>query len=150
MSIACGLARAGHGDSLLTAASTHSQPDLRDFLVTWRDELRQELRTNSSGFLAHSFPSLADRIPETFPDVNLLLSLAHPSNSGLNAVDAVFRQSNVPRITDLAKWCEVRFNWPRSVGKSGVAHKFHSALWDGVCMRMLCQVGATRSFRTLC
>ncbi|KAH9009129.1 hypothetical protein EDB84DRAFT_1446468 [Lactarius hengduanensis] len=76
--IAHGLAKCGFGDELLKATQSLTRDKLPDFLTTWRKDLRGELRTNSHGHLGSKKPSLAKAVPDTFPDINILLSYTNP------------------------------------------------------------------------
>jgi len=135
VSIGLGLARAGFGDSLLAAALTLPGPshELDAFLVSWRQELRAELSTNASGQLSQKFPSLAARVPDSFPQSTHLLLYAKPTTSDL---DLSIHQSQQPDIARLAGICQRRFGWGFANG--GISVKFHNILWDGMCIRMLC------------
>ncbi|KAH9976625.1 hypothetical protein BGW80DRAFT_1558455 [Lactifluus volemus] len=102
--IAHGLAKSGLGDQLLEAAQSLTRAELADFLATWRQALRDELRTNSRGHLGSKKPSLAKAVPDSFPDVDVLLSYTNPI---ISATDAGARRTHTPprweREPDLAR-----------------------------------------------
>ena len=61
VSTAHALARCGFGDSLFKAATNLGRVDLEDFLVTWRKELCDELRTDSKREIGRK--QVADEYP---------------------------------------------------------------------------------------
>jgi len=66
---AAALARAGFGDTLERAYTEKKGADLNDFLVTWSDNVIDEMCTNSKGFLPLSQPAMAKLIQTSnFPD----------------------------------------------------------------------------------
>jgi Holliday junction resolvase YEN1 len=81
IAIAHGLARTRLGDSLLTATFTLSMEALNVFLKSWRTQLRTELSTNSHGYLSRKCQSLAEQVPESFPDLHHILLYAKPLTS---------------------------------------------------------------------
>ncbi|KAJ6560089.1 XPG I-region-domain-containing protein [Mycena capillaripes] len=72
---AIGLARAGLGRQLMAALSSRESMDL---LEAWREALRTELRTNSSGLLPHRRLQLANNIPADFPNPAIINLYLHP------------------------------------------------------------------------
>ena len=136
--IAHGLAKSGLGDELLEAAQSLARTELPDFLATWRESLRSELRTNSRGHLGSKKPSLAKAIPDSFPDIDVLLSYTNPITS---ATDAGARRTHTPpqwkREPDLAKIahvCELHFEWGL---KDYIIKRFRTILWPSIILRTL-------------
>ena len=131
------LARCGFGDSLYEAAINLDRDDLEEFLVAWRHELREELRTNSKGEIGRKQVALAKSIPESFPDIDILLSYVRPITS-----ESMGRESNNTRITwsrepDLAKLaatCEFYFEWGY---KEAIIKRFRTVIWHSVVLRIL-------------
>jgi len=131
------LARCGFGDSLYEAAVNINRESLNDFLVSWRDEVRNELRTNSKGEIGKKQVSLANSITENFPDVDILLSYVNPITS-----ESMGRDSNNTKITwerepDLAKLagvCELYFEWGY---KEAIIKRFRTILWHSMVLRIL-------------
>jgi len=125
------------GDSLLTAALDLPLQDLKSYLISWREQLCTELSTNASGHLSRKFPSLANRVPSSFPDPSHLLLYAKPVTSWSKGAAGPDLSTLRPRQPDLAKLagiCKQRFGWEPT---PGVLKKFTSVLWDGVCKQML-------------
>jgi Holliday junction resolvase YEN1 len=136
--IAHGLAKSGLGDELLEAAQSLTHAELSGFLTTWREALRNELRTNSRGHLRSKKPSLAKAIPDSFPDIDVLLSYTNPITS---ATDAGARRTHTrpdwkrePDLAKLAHVCELHFEWGL---KDIIIKRFRTVLWPSIVLRAL-------------
>ncbi|KAG1736213.1 hypothetical protein EDB19DRAFT_1722291 [Suillus lakei] len=133
--IAAGLARCGFGDQLLEAAGSLSREELEEWLDTWRDEVREELRTNKSGLIGSKKPALAKKIPDDFPDVDILLSYTNPITSeteGEPTRDITWEQE--PDIGKVAALCELYFEWGV---KDVIIKRFRTVLWPSAVQRIL-------------
>ena len=133
-----GLAKCGLGDELLEASESLTRAELAEFLTTWRESLRNELRTNSRGHLDSKKPSLAKAVPDSFPDIDILLSYTNPITS---ATDVGARRTHTPprweREPDLAKiahMCELHFEWGL---KDIIIKRFRTVLWPSIVLRAL-------------
>lgn len=117
------------------------------FLAKWRSDLRDILACDPSGFLGRKYPRLADAVPDDFPDINILVQYVEPltswssTNQGECQPIGVVR-SHQPDFVRLAAICEARFEWSGAT----IQAKFRSDLWEGACMRALCQVGLLSFF----
>ena len=136
--IAHGLAKSDLGDELLEAAQSLTRDELPEFLARWRESLRNELRTNSRGHLGSKKPSLAKVIPDSFPDIDVLLSYTNPITS---ATDAGARRTHTPPRWDrepdlgkLAQVCELHFEWGL---KDTIIKRFRTVLWPSMVLRAL-------------
>ncbi|KAF8272711.1 hypothetical protein EI94DRAFT_1795938 [Lactarius quietus] len=136
--IAHGLAKCGLGDELLNATQSLSRDELPDFLTTWREDLRGELRTNARGHLGSKKPSLAKAVPDSFPDIDVLLSYTNPI---ISATDASARRTHTPprweREPDLGKLahlCELHFEWGL---KDIIIKRFRTVIWPSIVLRAL-------------
>jgi hypothetical protein len=134
--VAHGLAKCGFGDRLLSAARTLSRGALQEYLVTWRKDLAEELRTNSRGILGRKCGSLSKAIPEEFPDIDILLSYTNPITSETEGkahkIKATWqRPLDLGRIANI---CELYFEW-------GVRHiiikRFRTVIWPAAVFRFL-------------
>jgi Holliday junction resolvase YEN1 len=134
--VACGLARCGFGDSLLSAARTLTREDLQEYLVAWKKDLGEELRTDSRGILGRRYTSLSKAIPEEFPDVDILMSYSNPITSEtegkVHKIKATWeRPLDLGRIANI---CELYFEW-------GVRHviikRFRTMIWPAAVLRFL-------------
>ena len=136
--IAHGLAQCGFGDKLLKAAHSLSCDKLPDFLTMWREDLRSELCTNSHGHLGSKKPSLAKAVPDSFPDINVLLSYTNPviSATGTSAyhTHAPPKWEHEPDLSKLAHLCELHFEWGL---KDIIIKRFRSIIWPSIILRML-------------
>ena len=134
--IAHGLAKCGLGDELLKATQSLSHDELPGFLTTWREELRSELHTNACGHLGSKKPSLAKAVPDSFPDVNVLLSYTNPI---ISATDATMhhtppRWEHEPDLGKLAHLCELHFEWGL---KDVIIKRFRTIVWPSIVLRAL-------------
>lgn len=134
--VAHGLAKCGFGDSLLSAAHNLSREGLQEYLINWKKDLAEELRTNSRGILGRRYNSLAKSIPEEFPDIDILMSYANPITSETEGkarkIKATWeRPLDLGRIANI---CELYFEW-------GVRHaiikRFRTVIWPAAVFRFL-------------
>ncbi|KAF8257358.1 PIN domain-like protein, partial [Lactarius quietus] len=136
--IAHGLAKCGLGDELLNATQSLSCDKLPDFLTTWREDLRSELHTNVRGHLGSKKPSLAKAVPDSFPEIDVLLSYTNPI---ISAMDASTRRTHMPPqwerepdIGKLAHLCKLYFEWGL---KDIIIKHFRTIIWPSIVLRML-------------
>ena len=134
--VAHGLAKCDFGDNLLSAVRTQSRENLQEYLIGWRRDLAEELRTNSRGILGRKYSSLSKAIPEDFPDIDILMSYANPITSDtegkLHKIKATWeRPLDLGRIANI---CELYFEW-------GVRHaiikRFRTVIWPAAVFRFL-------------
>ncbi|KAI0651272.1 hypothetical protein C8Q79DRAFT_897924 [Trametes meyenii] len=137
VSTAHGLAKCGFGDALLTAARSKSRDELEEFLDGWRDDLRTELRTNAGGHLPRKSPKLAGRIPEDFPDIDVVLAYTNPITSeakGAGHRNVVVDWDKEPDLGRIAALCEMYFEWGvREI----IIKRFRTVLWPSAVLRIL-------------
>lgn len=135
--IAHGLAQCGFGDTLFQAAQNHSLEELVAFLVSWRHELRQELLTNSQGYIGKKQPALAKTIPDSFPDIDVLLSYVNPITSETMGKADYYDQltwGKEPDLGKLAANCELSFEWGY---KEAIIKRFRTVIWHAAILRIL-------------
>ena len=148
--IALGLAQCGYGDELLEAARTLIPASLDVFLVNWRVRMRQELSSNTHGYLRSAHPTLAANITDDFPNHRILGLYVNPltswsgigtgSGDHVRVYDMVASwHSREPSIRDIASFCRLHFGWSDFSKLSDV---FRGNLWDGVLCHMLSSVGS--------
>ncbi|KAG0707209.1 hypothetical protein DFH29DRAFT_995272 [Suillus ampliporus] len=119
---------------LLEAASSLSREELEKWLVTWRNDVREELRTNKSG-VGSKKPALAKKIPDDFPDVDILLSYTNPITSeteGKPTREITWEKE--PDIGKIAGLCELYFEWGV---KDVIVKRFRTVLWPSAVQRIL-------------
>ena len=137
------LSHTGLGDSLLHAAQQLPEQELTRFLISWRNELRNELSTDKSGFLRRHFPSLANSVHNNFPDIRVIYQYVKPATSWSNGGDGLDTSAWLhlqPRLSDLAALCERAFSWSPAV----INNSFRKNVWDGCCVRRLVQISKVR------
>lgn len=111
-------------------------------LDRWRNTLRDELRTNSHGYLPHKQVKLADSVPDAFPNLSVLRAYAQPVTSESEAHLAGVSPPPVPQIewqrehslATLAQFCEEKFEWGTM---QIIPKRFRSLLWHGSVIRIL-------------
>ncbi|KAF9077226.1 hypothetical protein BDP27DRAFT_1312041 [Rhodocollybia butyracea] len=148
--IAAGLARAGFGKSLYRAAITHYEDPvaLNTFVQQWKVQLAQELRTNASTFLPRKSPKLANSIPESFPDLNVLRAYSNPITSEskgrsdyyddllvINGKNGWLKKD--PGLDQLAEKCEFYFEWGFM---ESIIKRFRTVIFHGVTLRIMRRV----------
>jgi Holliday junction resolvase YEN1 len=127
---------------LLNAAKRYHDdiPALTEFLFEWREELRTLLRTDPDGHIGRRCVAIADKVDKSFPDCHVVLAYTQPTTSwshdgsGADAMPTTHMQK--PDLHGLASFCTRRFGW----GPQTLHEKFKHVVWDGACLRMLCQV----------
>ena len=132
------LARCGFGDTLHDAATTLPRDALPDFLTAWRQGLREELRTNSQGIIGRKLGKLAKEVPNSFPDIDILLSYTSPitSESLGRAAEKNLKLTwgKEPDVGKLAALCEFYFEWGY---KESIIKRFRTLLWHSIVLRIL-------------
>ncbi|KAJ6485084.1 PIN domain-like protein, partial [Mycena vitilis] len=133
IAIAHALAVQGFGEDLVRILESFQGSDLDRPLAIWRDNLRQELRSNSYGHLGKRHPKLANAIPDTFPDirvVNLYLQPLTSRSPGFTGpLPEVQRwRPRAPSIPQISALCSTYLPW----NAENLLKKFNSTLWPGV------------------
>ena len=107
------------------------------FLDQWRQDIRNELKTNKSGLLPSKKPSLAASLPDDFPSLPVLVSYADPLTSenipkkgDRKTPPGVWR--NDPDPMRIASLCELYFEWGV---KDVIVQRFRTVLWSGIVCR---------------
>ncbi|KAG8952319.1 hypothetical protein FRC04_004747 [Tulasnella sp. 424] len=144
--IAQGLARCGFGDSLINAFLSMEPADFDVFLTSWRAELVHELKTNSRGIVGKKYAALAKKVPDDFPDVEVLRSYVTPVTSESRGKEVDDRKwwSRDMDIAEVAACCEMFFEWGV---KEIIIKRFRTVLWPGACNRILRQAAREQDTR---
>ncbi|KAG5645654.1 hypothetical protein DXG03_005645 [Asterophora parasitica] len=133
-----GLAKCGFGDTLFKAANSMTRPELEMFLIAWRHELCHELRTNSQGHIGRKQPSLANSVPNTFPDIDVLLSYTNPITSESlgrsGEMNEKLTWAKEPDLGKLAATCEFYFEWGY---REAIIKRFRTVIWHSAVLRIL-------------
>ncbi|KAJ6456171.1 hypothetical protein C8R45DRAFT_1056519 [Mycena sanguinolenta] len=133
--IAKGLVRYGFGRSLYEAAKNLSRHELDDFLHGWRNKIRHELCSDSKGYIRSKRRALASSLPDTFPDITILLSYVHPITLEWSTRDDYLdlTWAKEPNLAKLATTCQLYFGW--SAGS--LIKRFKAKIWEGAVLRIL-------------
>jgi Holliday junction resolvase YEN1 len=135
--IAHGLAQCGFGDTLYDAAKNLSREELVSFLAPWRHQLQHELMSNSQGYIGKKQPALAKTIPDSFPDIDVLLSYVNPITTETMGKADYYNQLNWGKEPDLGKLaanCELSFEWGY---KEAIIKRFRTVIWHSAVLRIL-------------
>ncbi|KAJ7270887.1 PIN domain-like protein [Mycena rebaudengoi] len=129
------------GQELLAALALNPGSVRRKRLDDWRNALRRELRTNSSGYFDRRQRRLADRIPDTFPDLEIVQLYLDPFTSWSprfagTPPDPSLWTPKEPLIPELSKICRDYFSW----NGDQLLKRLAANLWPGAAFRMLCSV----------
>jgi hypothetical protein len=140
--IASRLTRYSLGESLVNALQHESAVGFCKFLRKWRSDLCSILACDPAGFLGRKYPRLAEAVPDDFLNINILVQYVEPltswsSTNGREYPPVGAVQSRQADFVCLAAICEAHFAWSGAT----IQAKFRSNLWEGACMRALCQVG---------
>ncbi|KAG7446076.1 uncharacterized protein BT62DRAFT_932425 [Guyanagaster necrorhizus] len=132
------LARAGLATSLYEAATTFPRSELSEFLVIWRKELIEELRTDLHRCIGRKMGALAKSVPDSFPNIDILLAYTHPITSRSEGKPDYYADISwtrkEPQIPALAGLCEFYFEWGF---KELIIKRFRTLIWPGIALRAL-------------
>ncbi|EDR05751.1 uncharacterized protein LACBIDRAFT_302420 [Laccaria bicolor S238N-H82] len=103
--MAAGLAKARYGEALVHEISS-CYGETNDFLAAWRHGLREELHTNSSGFLPSRQPALAQSLASDFPNLKVAEHYISPM-----AEEPICFIGHGPDPIRLAAFAEEHFHW---------------------------------------
>lgn len=130
-----GLAKCGFGDTLCHAAENLDKESLITFLISWRNDVRHELLTDSQGHIGQKNPKLANNIPDSFPNIDILFSYTKPLTSEFTGGNAQqFTWETEPDLRKLAALCETHFEWGY---EAAIVEKFRTVIWCSIVLRIL-------------
>lgn len=138
------LASESFADDLCNAARTLDQVHLEVFLVRWRQSLRDFIRENPHRTLNHQHRKLADSIPVSFPDPNIIQLYLNPLVSRATEIDLT---CHLPDITSITQQCELHFSWATS--KHILSH-FEQGILPMVLTRVLTDLASLPRSRFDC
>ncbi|KAH8089014.1 PIN domain-like protein, partial [Filobasidium floriforme] len=143
--IAHGLAQTPLSTELINAYKTSSPEQFQNYLVDFRESLKRELSTNSLGFLPNKRKQLAQTLPSTFPQVEIIDYYVNPRISKGQDVWPGFgqREEGTPGAgrrggrgdpRSFAIVCEKYFEWGT---KEEVGKRMKTLVWRGEVINQL-------------
>ncbi len=140
-----GLIRYGVGRQLFDLLATHKDDvgQLHQHLEGWRDHIRACLRTDPSGFIGRANRALADKVPSSFPSMNVLNQFLSPTLLPASSYPTAL----CPRPIDfpcLGSLCELHFGWGN---RPQLLQKCRNLFWTNEVVRMLVTEGLGREER---
>ena len=100
----------------------------------WRNELRDELRTNDSGHLPSRQPALSKSIPSDFPQLKIINLYRNPLSSKTNPTDLL---GCSPHPILLANFAEENFCWGSS---HGILSHFETTIFPALALDDICRI----------
>jgi holliday junction resolvase YEN1 len=109
------------------------------FFHKWRQDIRLELQTDKHGFIGRRCADLATKVPEDFPNPDILLAYLEPLTSRThssiqNIPNFIQHCPNIGAITNL---CQQQFSWGDS---KSIIIKLSKIVWPGIVFQMLYKV----------
>lgn len=143
MKTAVAMCKCGFGHSLFDAYTTLPPNEFESsFLPNWRNQLIEELKTDSQGHVGRKMKALANSIPYTFPDLHILRAYVHPITSlsfgkkeGIRSLHyAKMTFDRDPSFPAIAQIAEFYFEWGYL---DKIIHRYKTLMWWGYLMRIL-------------
>ncbi|KAJ7630345.1 hypothetical protein FB45DRAFT_915247 [Roridomyces roridus] len=132
------LVRYGFGKSLYEAGKNLPRDQLPAFLHTWRKEVKHELLNDTLDYIGSNRRALAASLPDTFPDIDILLYYINPltSESAGRSADHLKKPTwdKEPDLGKLAETCESYFEWGY---RDIIVKRFRTVIWPGAVQRIL-------------
>lgn len=140
-----GLAKCGFGESLVENYHNLRHNDLDAFkawLNDWREELKEELKTNSRGLCGRRNPAIANNLPDTFPALETLDNYVQPVTT-LTRPEAAktFDWSKPFDLPALINFVTTRLFWEHQDIMRRL--KSDKCVWPGIILRQLLQRDTT-------
>lgn len=109
-----GLAKGGYGERLANAIRTYSGGDLDKALHSFREDIRHQMRTNEAGLFDRKAGAVANKIPDTWPDVKTAQRYYTPITSALSKYASFSKHhtwSGTIDIGELTQICDELFEF---------------------------------------
>ncbi|KAF9232474.1 PIN domain-like protein, partial [Melanogaster broomeanus] len=145
------LAQQGVGDELLHAAETMPREDLTKFIHHWVKHIRDLLA--EMGHKNKRYQMLSEKFPENFPSPTIVLAYVKPATTDISHASVLLplSRSTGSDLEELAFLCDFHFGWSRggppvpihAIESSGTLGKLQRLVWEGMCIRALCEVSTT-------
>lgn len=139
VSIVKALVQCGYGKRLLLILTYLRDAELEQALQGWLDHMKQELLTNSKGFLSSSKPELANGLTLDFvnPTIRALYTDPATSWSSHGPPDDSLWIAQEPDLLDIIQLCMRHFGWDTPEDLGG---HFRNTLLEGLFIRALSSV----------
>jgi hypothetical protein len=131
---ALGVVKYGLGTTLCAAARVNGGVEFANFLVGWRDHLRQILRMDPRNLIGRRNPLCAQNVTDAFPDVEVLHAYLNPSSSVSHGNNHPPPTSQLPDVACIGQLCERYFEWATP---DEILPQFLKHVWPGVILRMI-------------
>jgi Holliday junction resolvase YEN1 len=129
---AFGVVKYGLGTTLCNAARTMCLGQFCIFLVEWRKDLREVLRTDLQHLIGRRNPACANNVTDAFPDPDVVHSYLYPLTSPSRAGPLPSIQVDLlPDLARIVELCERYFEWATP---SEILPKFLKHVWPGVVL----------------
>ncbi|KLO04826.1 hypothetical protein SCHPADRAFT_793730, partial [Schizopora paradoxa] len=135
LSVALMLGREGFGDRLVNAVTSLSGIKLERFLANWRKRIKYELETNNSGLLDKVYNTVAFRITNSWPSVDVIKMYLQPITSLSFGKSFQPASRSSAQLGELARLCEFHFSIPTI----GLLKVFEERIWHGLVVDALLQ-----------
>lgn len=140
---AYGLAKCGFGETLYEACCNLDGNARRRFIVSWLEDMRNELRTNSQGCLEQRNYAAANNLCEAVFPSNKIINLYmypitsfSPGQDGVNPSDWTLNEPDISTIAHTA-FQHLGSNFRN---RDEIIKRFYSNVWPGALKRMLLSV----------
>lgn len=131
---ACALAHAGFGRTLLAGIQGHSKDTIPGFLDGWRESIRDELKTNASGYSHSLHAALANNIPSDFPDMDIVSLYVDPVTSEGSPTAPTEIVHKQPQLAALATFAQRNFVWGTT---NRILERFSTSIFPGLALRQV-------------
>lgn len=123
----------------MDAVRTLSPAQLEAFRIFagFRAGIQQELATNSRGFFASRYEKLSERLPESFPNQQILDIYSRSQKSSAFGHCVGEWKHREPSISHLAKFGQENFEWNT---EERLKREMSSNIWEGAFLQMLYSV----------
>ncbi|KAI1789726.1 PIN domain-like protein, partial [Ganoderma leucocontextum] len=130
-----GLLRYGIGQELFNILATYKHDDgqLRRGLEGWRNDVRASLRTDPLGYIGRTNRALADKVPSSFPNVDVLHCFLSPALLPASSYSTVLHPRPIDFVR-LGALCELYFGWGN---RPQLLQKCRNLFWSNEVVRML-------------
>lgn len=137
---AIGLAKCGFGERLVEIFQAFDGDRLIDAITQWRTTLQEELANNSLGYLRTRERVLAQSIPNSFPDLDILSLYLVPvtsCNSTSTQSGSFDWKLTEPSLQCLVMVAAGHLGW---TSEEVLKIRFKANIWEGVFLQMLYSV----------